>query len=255
MAAVYSIAVLPNGTNISASHNDGTIKGQLLSVARHKDLCSMKANCDGVRWSKSQRSGDTSMMLRKSPFTFTSSNWSRGIVSRRSRITNVRATAFTEEQEAPAFTEEQEALVKKSWNAMKSNSSELGFRFFLRVFEIAPSAKRLFSFLHDSDVPIEKNAKLKAHAITVFKMTCESAVQLREKGRATFSESNVKDMGKLHFKYGVVDEHFDVVKFCLLETIKDAVPDMWSLEMKIAWDEAYTQLAEAIKIEMKAVQP
>eukprot|EP00253_Pinus_taeda_P008093 PITA_08093 len=247
MAALYSIAVLPNGTNISASHNvDGTIKGKLLSVARHKDLCSMKANCDGVRWSKSQRSGDTSMMLRKSPFTFTSSNWSRGIVSRRSRITNVRATAFTEEQEA---------LVKKSWNAMKSNASELGFRFFLRVFEIAPSAKRLFSFLHDSDVPIEKNAKLKAHAITVFKMTCESAVQLREKGTPTFSESNVKDLGKSHFKYGVVDEHFDVVKFCLLETIKDAVPDIWSLEMKTAWDEAYTQLAEAIKSEMKTVQP
>lgn len=251
MAAVYSIAVLPNGTNISASHNDGTIKGQLLLVARHKDLCSLRANCDGgkifgVRWNKTQRTGDTSMMLRKSPFTFTSSNRSRVIVGTRSRTTNVRARAFTEEQEA---------LVKKSWNAMKSNASELGFKFFLRVFEIAPSAKRLFSFLHDTDVPIEKNAKLKAHAIIVFKMTCESAVALREKGTATFSESNVKDMGKLHFKYGVLDEHFDVVKFCLLETIKDAVPDMWSLEMKTAWDEAYTQLAEAIKSEMKTVQP
>jgi len=40
--------------------------------------------------------------------------------------------------------------------------------------------------------------------------TCESAVQLREKGTPTFSESNVKDLGKSHFKYGVVDEHFDV---------------------------------------------
>ena len=44
-----------------------------------------------------------------------------------------------------------------------------------------------------------------------------------------------------------------VVKFYLVETIKDVVPDMWSLEMKTAWDEAYTQLAEAIKSEMKTV--
>lgn len=228
---------------------DGTIKGQLLSVARHKDLCSLKANPHGgeifgLRWSKTQRNGDTPMMLRKSPFRLTSANWSRVISGRSSRNTNFRARAFTEEQEA---------LVKKSWNAMKSNAPELGFKFFLRVFEIAPSAKRLFSFLHDTEVPIEKNAKLKGHALTVFKMTCESAVQLREKGTATFSESNVKDLGKLHLKYGVVDEHFDVVKFCLLETIKDAVPYMWSLEMKTAWDEAYTQLAEAIKSEMKTV--
>ena len=40
--------------------------------------------------------------------------------------------------------------------------------------------------------------------------TCESAVQLREKGKVTFPESNVKDTGKHHFTYGVLDEHFDV---------------------------------------------
>jgi len=42
-----------------------------------------------------------------------------------------------------------------------------------------------------------------------------------------------------------------VGKFALLETIKEAVPEMWSPEMKYAWGEAYDQLAEAIKSEMK----
>lgn len=244
MAGVYSIAVLPRGINISASQN-----GRFLSTARHMDLCSFKARPHGGQifgrqCSKTQGYGDNQMILQKSPFKWTSDNRSRIIGGRRSRITNVQPRAFSEEQEA---------LVKKSWNAMKPNAPELGFKFFLRVFEIAPSAKRLFSFLQDSDVPIEKNPKLKAHGLIVFKMTCESAVQLRDKGTVTFSESNAKDMGKLHFTSGVLDEHFDVVKFCLLETIKDAVPEMWSPEMKIAWDEAYTQLAEAIKSEMKSV--
>ena len=42
-----------------------------------------------------------------------------------------------------------------------------------------------------------------------------------------------------------------VVKTALLDTIRDAVPDMWTPEMKAAWEEAYDQLAAAIKEEMK----
>lgn len=44
---------------------------------------------------------------------------------------------------------------------------------------------------------------------------------------------------------------YKVTKFALLETIKEAVPEMWSLEMKNAWGEAYDQLVAAIKKEMK----
>lgn len=45
--------------------------------------------------------------------------------------------------------------------------------------------------------------------------------------------------------------NFQVTKFALLETIKEAVPEMWSPEMKNAWGEAYDQLVAAIKAEMK----
>lgn len=153
--------------------------------------------------------------------------------------------------EVRGFTEEQEALVVKSWNAMKKNSGELGLKFFLKIFEIAPSAQKLFSFLKDSQVPLEKNPKLKTHAVTVFVMTCESAVQLRKTGKVTVRESNLKRLGASHFKSGVADEHFEVTKFALLETIKEAVGEMWSPAMKDAWGEAYDQLVGAIKSEMK----
>ncbi|CBI35234.3 unnamed protein product, partial [Vitis vinifera] len=59
------------------------------------------------------------------------------------------------------FTEEQEALVVKSWNSMKKNAGELGLKLFLKIFEIVSSAKKLFSFLKDSKVSLEKNPKLK----------------------------------------------------------------------------------------------
>nr|ACU23998.1 unknown [Glycine max] len=153
--------------------------------------------------------------------------------------------------EGKGFTEEQEALVVKSWNEMKRNSQELGLKFFKKILEIAPAAQQLFSFLKDSTVPLGENPKLKPHAMAVFVMTCESAVQLRKAGKVTVRESNLKRLGATHFKAGVTAEHFEVTKLALLETIKEAVPEMWSPAMKNAWEEAHDQLAEAIKSEMK----
>ncbi|CAA6657724.1 unnamed protein product [Spirodela intermedia] len=154
--------------------------------------------------------------------------------------------------EAVDFTAEQEALVVKSWNVMKKNAGELGLKFFLRIFDIAPSASKLFSFLRGSDVPLEKNPKLKPHAMSVFVMTCESAAQLRKSGRVTVRDTTLKKLGAVHAKYGVVDEHFEVTRFALLETIKEAVPEMWCPEMKDAWRVAFDQLVAAIKKEMTA---
>ncbi|TVU47850.1 hypothetical protein EJB05_07464, partial [Eragrostis curvula] len=188
---------------------------------------------------------------------------------------------------AVSFSEEQEALVLKSWAIMKKDSANLGLRFFLkpsaslllcvvtdigpaararacRIFEIAPSAKQMFSFLRDSDVPVEKNPKLKPHAMSVFVMTCEAVAQLRKAGKITVRDTTLKRLGATHFKYGVADGHFEashastspsmltVTRFALLETIKEALPaDMWSPEMKNAWAEAYNHLVAAIKLEMK----
>ncbi|KAA0045947.1 plastid division protein PDV2 [Cucumis melo var. makuwa] len=153
--------------------------------------------------------------------------------------------------EGKVFTEEQEALVIKSWSVMKKNAADLAFKFFLKIFEIAPSAQKMFPFLRDSKVPLEQNPKLKPHALNVFTLTCETAVQLRKGGIAAAKETTIKRLGATHLKYDVLDEHFEVTKFALLETIKEGIPEMWSVEMKGAWAEAYDQLVSAIKAEMK----
>ncbi|KAM3360680.1 hemoglobin-2 [Capsicum galapagoense] len=150
-----------------------------------------------------------------------------------------------------SFTEEQEALVVKSWNSMKKDAGEWGLKFFLKIFEIAPSAKKLFSFLKDSDVPLDQNPKLKIHAKSVLVMTCEAAVQLRKARKVVVRDSTLKKLGATHLKYGVIDEHFEVTKYALWETIKEAAPEMWSVDMKNAWGEAFDQLVSAIKTEMK----
>lgn len=151
-----------------------------------------------------------------------------------------------------AFTKEEEALVKESWNAMKTNAAELGLKFFSKILEIAPAAKEMFSFLRDSNVPLDQNPKLKTHAVAVFNMTCQSAVQLREKGEVKVKEIALRYLGSVHVKNRVVDADFEIMKQALLLTIEEAVPDKWSLAMASAWEEAYNHLAAVIKAKMKS---
>ncbi|KAE9465361.1 hypothetical protein C3L33_02735, partial [Rhododendron williamsianum] len=148
------------------------------------------------------------------------------------------------------FSEKQEALVKESWEVMKQNIPEFSLRFFTLILEIAPAAKSMFSFLKDTDEIPQNNPKLKSHAVKVFKMTCESAIQLREKGEVVVSETTLKYLGSIHLQKGVIDPHFEVVKEALLRTVREAVGGKWNEEMKGAWGEAYDQLAMAIKAEM-----
>ncbi|VFQ68346.1 unnamed protein product [Cuscuta campestris] len=141
---------------------------------------------------------------------------------------------------------------------MKKDAGDLGLKLFLRIFEIAPSVKKLFSFLSGGsgdarEVPLSQNPKLKAHAKTVFVMTCQAAVELRKAGKAVVWESSLKKLGATHFKYGITDAHFEVTRYALLETIKEAVPgEMWSEDMKDAWGVAYDHLVAAIKSQMHA---
>ncbi|KAK3422212.1 hypothetical protein EUGRSUZ_G02733 [Eucalyptus grandis] len=109
-----------------------------------------------------------------------------------------------------ALTEKQEVLVKESWEILKQNIPEYSIRLFLRIMEVAPQAKNMFSFLRDSDEIPQNNPKLQAHAVKVFKLTCESVIQLRECGAVAIAGSTMKHLGSVHLKIGVTDRQFDV---------------------------------------------
>ncbi|KAF3966169.1 hypothetical protein ACB098_06G190200 [Castanea mollissima] len=155
------------------------------------------------------------------------------------------------------FTEKQEALVKESWKVMKQNIPEHSLRFFTLILEMAPAVKNMLPFLKDSDEIPQNDPTLKAHAFIVFKMTCDSAIQLREKGQVVLRDVLLKHLGSVHLEKGVVNSHFEVGTEALLGTIKEAVGESWSDEMGGAWGEAYDQLAATIKTQMeeKAAQP
>ncbi|KAF8021214.1 hypothetical protein BT93_G1600 [Corymbia citriodora subsp. variegata] len=172
-----------------------------------------------------------------------------------------------------ALTEKQEVLVKESWEILQQNVPEYSIRFYQRIMEVAPEAKNLFSFLRDSDeiprtTPTSKLTPRRSSSClhlffpflgdftyTVSSLcltqTCESVIQLRERGAVTIEDSTMKHLGSLHLKIGVTDRHFDVVRDALLRTIEGAVGEKWSKEMEGAWGTGYDQLAAAIQAAMK----
>ncbi|PKU85136.1 Non-symbiotic hemoglobin [Dendrobium catenatum] len=91
---------------------------------------------------------------------------------------------------------------------MRKDVATLCLKFFLRIFEIAPWAVKLFSFLQDSQIPLEKNPKLKGHAVSVFIVTCEEAAQLRTTRKVIVRETTLKKICTKHVVYGVLDELF-----------------------------------------------
>ncbi|KAL3699689.1 hypothetical protein R1sor_017711 [Riccia sorocarpa] len=157
------------------------------------------------------------------------------------------------------FTPEQSQLVTESWQMLKDNAAQHSFTFFSKIFEIAPPAKQLFSFLRENpDAPLDKIPKLKAHALNVWKLTGDSAVMLGKVGAIDALHPKLKELGKKHVGYGVVTPHFQVVKTAFLETISSVLPEDWSSEKKeatkAAWSEAFDELAQVMVAEMDAVR-
>ncbi|KAI9098411.1 hypothetical protein K1719_025036 [Acacia pycnantha] len=148
------------------------------------------------------------------------------------------------------FGEREVALVRSSWDQLMQNIPHYSIRFFTSIVEIAPVAKDMFSFLRASDEIPQNNPQLQAHAVKVFKMTYESAIQLQEKGEVVIEDSTLKHLGFVHVKKGVLEPHFEVLKGALLNIIKEAMREKWSEDMNNAWSTAFDELATAIKREM-----
>jgi hemoglobin-like flavoprotein len=150
------------------------------------------------------------------------------------------------------YSKESERLVKQSWEVLKKDPQTNGIVFFTKVFEIAPQARPMFSFLRDTSVPFEKNPKVKNHALQVFRMTGDAASQLGDKGAFEILKPQLQKLAAKHVTTGVADAHFEVVKQALLHAVATGVPEQWSPELELAWGKAYDALATVLKDEMHA---
>lgn len=123
-------------------------------------------------------------------------------------------------------------LVKYSWSVVEHIDPVVaGGIFYKRLFESAPYLKPMFS----ESLPVQSK-KL---------MTMIGCVIHRLDKLDTILE-DIKQLAKRHVKYGVQEEHYEIVGGTLLWTLEQALASLFTDEVKQAWANCYKLLASAM---------
>ncbi|MHB1175371.1 MAG: globin family protein [Sulfuriferula sp.] len=130
------------------------------------------------------------------------------------------------------MTPEQITLVKSSWQQVLPIKDTAAGLFYTRLFELDPSLRSLFK----GDMA-EQGRKL----MTMINTVVNSLDQLGPILGA------VGDLGRRHAGYGVHDHHYDTVGEALIWTLGQGLGEGFTPAVKLAWVNAYTTLATAMK--------
>ncbi len=130
------------------------------------------------------------------------------------------------------MTPEQITLVKCSWQQVLPIQDAAADLFYTRLFELDPSLRSLFK----GDMA-EQGRKLMAMINTVVNSLDQLGPVL----------GAVEDLGRRHAGYGVKDRDYDTVGEALIWTLGQGLGKGFTPAVKLAWVNAYTTLATAMK--------
>jgi hemoglobin-like flavoprotein len=140
--------------------------------------------------------------------------------------------AFFVGEERTDMTPQQIQLIKQSFALVAPIAPQAAELFYNRLFEIAPEVRGLFK----GDMN-EQGRKLMA----TIGVAVASLDRLHE------IVPVVQELGRRHVRYGVKDEHYDIVAQALLWTLEKGLGPAFTAEVKEAWTSVYVVLAETMK--------
>lgn len=130
------------------------------------------------------------------------------------------------------MTNEEIELVKTSWAKVMPISDKAAELFYGKLFELDPELKKLF--------PEDMEGQGKK-----LMMMINTAVNGLD--RLAEIVPAVEALGERHVAYGVTDEHYDTVGEALIWTLGAGLGDAFTEEVKAAWIDVYTVLADTMK--------
>lgn len=130
------------------------------------------------------------------------------------------------------MTEKQIDLVQSSWEKCVPIADVAADLFYTKLFELDPSLRALFTTDRK-----EQGRKLMLMITTAVR-------GLKNLGQIVGA---VQDLGKRHVAYKVKDEHYDTVGAALIWTLGQGLQEDFTEEVKEAWIEVYTLLANTMK--------
>jgi hemoglobin-like flavoprotein len=124
-------------------------------------------------------------------------------------------------------------LVHVSWTWLSAESDAFTTAFYRRLFDIDPTAARLFAHV---DMAAQRNKLEQALTVIVHALDDEDRLL-----------PILASLGKRHTSYGVEPHHFDSVGEALLDAVRETLGDRTNPEIEAAWTEAYALVADGMR--------
>jgi len=158
---------------------------------------------------------------------------------------------FAKAPEEGPLTKAQIELIQTTWKAVEGLGAEtVGVILFEHIFRLAGDGAgdlaKQFKFGREPDFDLAKlseNAGLRKHAVGVVN-TVGTAVSMLTKLDELVPI--LKDLGKRHVKYGVVDAHYPVVGGALLATLEQGLGDGYTPEVASAFGAMWNVVAQTM---------
>jgi len=102
--------------------------------------------------------------------------------------------------------------------------------FYRKLFAMDPTIAALFAGV---DMDVQRRMFLEAFRHIIMNLGERSSV-----------EPMLKRLGARHARYGARPEHYGPVGECLLETLREAAGDRWTVQLGLEWRTAIEHIAE-----------
>jgi hemoglobin-like flavoprotein len=126
----------------------------------------------------------------------------------------------------------QAQLIRESFARIEPKAAIAALMFYQRLFTLDPTVRKLFQ--HD----IEQQGVKLMQALRFAVATLENPREL---------QPVLESLGRRHFYYGVEERHYDTVGVALIDALAYLLGPDFTPEVKEAWLEIYTQIADTMK--------
>ena len=130
------------------------------------------------------------------------------------------------------MTRQERDLVQSSWAKVRPIAAQAAELFYRRLFDIAPEMKALFK----GDMRVQGHRLMDMIDIAV-----------NDLDRWDQLTPALEALGRRHVGYGVKEADYDAVAAALLWTLEQGLGPAFTDDVKLAWTNTYTQLADTMK--------
>jgi hemoglobin-like flavoprotein len=130
------------------------------------------------------------------------------------------------------LTDRKVRLLRESFALIEPHAGIAGLVFYRNLFNLDPSLRPLFK----ASIELQAHKLMEALSYTIATL---------ENPRALVPV--LEAMGRRHVTYGTRDEHYDTVIQALLLTLAETLTIGFSAEVRTAWNEALTFVADTMK--------